>query len=413
MVSFEERFDDLYIIVNGVAMSNGDAGLRIVKFADSLYLVNIDNFEYYKDMMDVRVRDIPESVVSISGLMSENKMSGSFGVSIYRHAYYPSEFEISTVCKFVEEGGNGASLIRYMSAISDVIGTDVKYNNFFAKIGRSGLVVGAVYLASVFVVGDTIKTFSDKISEIHDDAMNLIGESEKDEEEGDSGSVTLSVEFPIPIKDACIQYLSSFGQFLRDVGIENTTDIHNSPFHVLFSVNPTDPAIALDKIREALNVYCSLPMSDSVYSVNPLTESIAAQRLAANVQHLNGQLMLARAELQLKDATIRTLQTAQLLTEECIYNIVIKALEKHGERDRISVFGELGAVRPLEVPGGEINLPEIARRLNLTKNLNPAQAIEYVKSLFTKPDEQATRTTEIILRLETENLSSPDDRDDK
>src|SRR4051794_5574236 len=75
---------------------------------------------------------------------------------------------------------------------------------------------------------------------------------------------------------------------------------------VLFSVTPNDKDQALDHIWTALGVYLHLP-SSPMADVS-LSSSIEVQRLAANIDHLNGQLQFASATMQMQDHMINQQQ---------------------------------------------------------------------------------------------------------
>lgn len=62
-------------------------------------------------------------------------------------------------------------------------------------------------------------------------------------------------EFPDDIRVACEQYLFYFAQFLRDLGLEDSSALRQDASTILFSVTPTDQHQALHKIRTALESY--------------------------------------------------------------------------------------------------------------------------------------------------------------
>ena len=121
-------------------------------------------------------------------------------------------------------------------------------------------------------------------------------------------SLVALFKFPHEIRVPCEQYLQYFVQFLRDLGVEADSELKHEAGRVLFSVTPKDKAEALDNIRQALEIYILLasPIGDEFV----VGESIAYQRLTANVLHLRSQLQLARALCQAQDATIEVQQIA-------------------------------------------------------------------------------------------------------
>ena len=120
-------------------------------------------------------------------------------------------------------------------------------------------------------------------------------------------SVEVILDLPEPVRVACEQYLLYFVQFLKDLGINVSSELKHDAGQVLFSVTPDDKDDALDKIRAALELYLNLPSSKLVGTAS-VDNAIEIQRLVANVQHLQGQLVLAQAIIQAKDATIQSNQ---------------------------------------------------------------------------------------------------------
>jgi hypothetical protein len=57
------------------------------------------------------------------------------------------------------------------------------------------------------------------------------------------------------------QYLLYFVQFLEDLGIHATADLQEQARGVLLTVTPQDGREALERIREALDVYLQIPRS--------------------------------------------------------------------------------------------------------------------------------------------------------
>lgn len=117
-------------------------------------------------------------------------------------------------------------------------------------------------------------------------------------------SITASFAFPEYIRISCEQYLLYFAQFLQDLGINATSNLKEEAGRVLFSVTPTDDFEALEKIREALAIYLSLPSNSLPNSTGDRTVDMVLSGARANAKHLESQLELAIAKLQFKDATL-------------------------------------------------------------------------------------------------------------
>jgi CheY-like chemotaxis protein len=179
-------------------------------------------------------------------------------------------------------------------------------------------------------------------------------------------SLISQFDFPEEVRVPCEQYLLYFVQFLKDLGVEATADISHEAGKVLFAVTPSDKNEALGTIHNALEVYLRLAASP-IDSSSMLHSDIQVQRLAANIQHLQGQLTLAHAVLQAKDATIElqqtTIQQQRLLTGEIVLESMKDVSPKSKDKDTEEVLGGLAEITRYEGKGFNLNLPEAFRRL--------------------------------------------------
>ena len=177
-------------------------------------------------------------------------------------------------------------------------------------------------------------------------------------------TLEVSFDFPEEVRVPCEQYLLYFVEFLRDLGVDATAELRHVAGEALFAITPTDKATALDNIRTALETYLMLPSSpldtDSIVEYE-----IAAQRLAANVDHLKGQLRLKHAELVLANATIQTQQVTidYLLSGDIILQSVKDVTPRTIHEDKEMVLGRAVALTKIDKYGVEVNLAEIFRKL--------------------------------------------------
>lgn len=180
---------------------------------------------------------------------------------------------------------------------------------------------------------------------------------------GRDDSVAVMFDFPEEVRVPCEQYLVYFGQFLRDLGVQATSDLRHEAGQVLFTVKPTDPRTALDKVRAALEVYLRLPTS-------PVSDTshgeIAVQRLEASVLRLRSDLRLASAELQAKNMTIEAqqliIQTQKgLLSGEFVFNAMKDVTPKADDKEEL--IGGIVALTTYKEKGVEVNLAELLRKL--------------------------------------------------
>ncbi|HEX8212238.1 MAG TPA: hypothetical protein VF584_18830 [Longimicrobium sp.] len=191
-------------------------------------------------------------------------------------------------------------------------------------------------------------------------------------EDVERDTIVTLFDFPAPVKTACGQYLLYFAQFLKDLGIDADTDVRNRAGQILFSVRPRDGAEALDRVREALDTYLQLPDAPNLDSAVASTPNIAALQLQANVHHLKGQLAIASALVQAKDAQLEALQISNFQYRQMlggsmeVNNLGMLPLgHSKPEPDPADepLFGGLVSITPLEMKGINVNLPEIVRRL--------------------------------------------------
>jgi hypothetical protein len=126
------------------------------------------------------------------------------------------------------------------------------------------------------------------------------------------GALVALFHFAPEVKTACEQYLLYCVKFLQDLGISATADLQEQARGVLFTVTPESGPKALDRIREALDIYLRMPQSPDFDAEVTRHTDIAVQQYAANVLHFRSQLVLDQAVLETKNATMEALQAANL-----------------------------------------------------------------------------------------------------
>ncbi len=185
----------------------------------------------------------------------------------------------------------------------------------------------------------------------------------------DRDTLVTLFQFPESIQTACEQYLLYFVQFLRDLGIEAEADVRHEASKMLFSVTPEEGHEALDQIREALEVYLQIPGAPD-FEVDPSSmDEIAVRQLQANVHHLKGQLAIASATLEAKNATIEVLKLSnyryrQLLADaDQAKQIDIGTVQESPSSEDEPILEGIVEITEYEGKGFTINLPEILRKL--------------------------------------------------
>jgi hypothetical protein len=174
----------------------------------------------------------------------------------------------------------------------------------------------------------------------------------------DSDILTTLFTFPEHIKTACKQYLIYFAQFLIDLGIEADTEITDDFNTTLFKVVPKNKEESLEVIKNALTTYINAPEFKDNEIVN-FSNDIAAQQWQSNIYHFKSQLALANSMIQLKDATIQSLQISNFQYKSLLETEIVANKAKNEE----DIIEGLVSVNKYVGKGFSINLPEIVRKL--------------------------------------------------
>jgi len=111
-------------------------------------------------------------------------------------------------------------------------------------------------------IGNVVNQISLKLDNAQAKALEIL------EKRFSKENTRLEFNFPPSVRVACEQYLQYFTDFLSDIGVSAITNIeHNKAGKTLFSVNVENKKVALDAIREALEIYLELPMSPLVNEI--------------------------------------------------------------------------------------------------------------------------------------------------
>jgi hypothetical protein len=185
------------------------------------------------------------------------------------------------------------------------------------------------------------------------------------------GALVALFQFPPEVRTACEQYLVYFGQFLQDLGIRATTELKEQACGILFTVTPESGPEALERIQEALDLYLRMPESPDFDAEATRHTDVAVQQYAANVYHLRSQLALAQALLETKNATIESLQAANLHYKQLLgtnaqsQGQLASASAGETQGDEPTLGGAI-TITPYVGKGFQLNLPFILRKLRRT-----------------------------------------------
>ena len=212
-------------------------------------------------------------------------------------------------------------------------------------------------LFSLGIESKNIKDAYSKIIETLKSTINTVILELTQQNNSNQPNLTNTFTFPPEIQNSCEQYLQYFVQFLKDIGINADTNIESKTHETLFTVIPENGEEALDNIKEALQVYLSLPESPEFESAITEFIDIGAQQLASQVYFLKSQLMLANSAIQMKDATIKSLNMANYQQ-----SVLLESDQTKKENEEIIANG-LVKVNEVKVKGFTFDLPEILRRI--------------------------------------------------
>ncbi len=220
----------------------------------------------------------------------------------------------------------------------------------FKDIFRLGL---RIYLSKDVWIRDILIVYNEIVELLKVKVENIFLELSQENRSNLSSIFT----FPPEIQSSCEQYLIYFATFLKDIGINAETNIESKEQSTLFTVIPENGEEALGKIKEALHVYLSLPESPEFENEVTEFQDIGVQQLASQVYFLKSQLMMANSAIQLKDATIKSLNMTNYQQ-----NVLIESHQPK-EKNEEKIAGGLVKVNEVKIKGFTFDLPEFLRRI--------------------------------------------------
>lgn len=169
-------------------------------------------------------------------------------------------------------------------------------------------------------------------------------------------------DFPDHIKHECEQYLSYFGQFLHDLGIESHTETIRKGREILFSVSPKNKDEAIGRISQAFSLFLTMPVLNTD-DIRPISSDVGHlikfQRMAAAVNHLKSQLKLAEATILAQQDHILTLKE---LNTNALITSLTKVVQKEKVSDGVTFFNGLIKINRFEGKGFEVDTPKLIHK---------------------------------------------------
>jgi hypothetical protein len=121
-----------------------------------------------------------------------------------------------------------------------------------------------------------------------------------------AGSLVMRFDFPPQVQGACEQYLTYFGQFLRDLaGVEVETSLKHQGTAALFSVTPLDQFQALEQVSRALAIYLELLGAPGMDVAAYESEDRQVLQMVAMVRSYSAQLAWAKGEVRAAQAELQ------------------------------------------------------------------------------------------------------------
>jgi hypothetical protein len=341
--------------VNGERVEDED--VHLFRAFDGVMWVTVYDFEVCQKIMKFQIRDLDAWLgqmdfrigYGFDGLREEFRIESSNGA-----VFSSFEYDMD-----IDEWKNPWSMREFGEEVEKIVQESDLRDGVF-ELKDEDVIGGFRVKFPVHDDGVVIEEEMDRNSDI---VIDIIRTVEKNlMVQSGEGSIVALFKFSENTRVACEQYLLYFVQFLKDLGVDANSQLRHESEDVLFSVTPADGKEALEKIRQALEIYLRLPGEAGLQNPMNYGAEIEVQRLLANIQHLNGQLMLAQAIVQAKDATIEAKDITILrLTQGQIY--LNSPPSQQEQKDKEDLLGGVVSLKPYEGTGFDINLPVIFRKL--------------------------------------------------
>jgi hypothetical protein len=370
--------NDYHLFLNDSLLEEAEVSRYAEHMEDGPYeIISFENYEAFNVLGYCSFSNIPERVgtivvkspenfVSASGLMHSNgeiRIRLIKGAKHFKEAYDFVPFDDNHITFYFSLDVNNwkgfNSPVEYLEEVATTFNNDPDVNVFSHSLEDYGFEIA-------FRVSSPDLQMGKAVSRCITIIRNLVNEIDyRIAPHSNPHSIVTSFNFPPEVKIPCEQYLLYFIQFLRDLGVEATSELKHEAGQVLFTVTPVNEREALDKIYTALDIYLNLsqsPISDAT------DNEIAVQRLESSILRLRSDLKLAAAELQAKNATIEAQQLILniqkgLLSGEVMINSLKNVTPKPKSEDREEFLNGVATLTVLKKEGIEINLPKIYRWL--------------------------------------------------
>jgi|ERR1039458_1108574 hypothetical protein len=354
-----------HLVVNGMI----DKDSYFLKESDGLHIAQVCNQKVADQLTASRIRELERHFKSFTIPFEVEWNTDIDEVEVSFFDYYLNQglkVKKSRKIKFTlkpdwEQWAKSYSIAEYVEAferaVKNLPKSGVRYcedDKHISNDGRSnGFGIQCRMISGNPVIRDEINRCAEVFKTVCSEAEKLLVATAR------KNSVTTFFSFPPAVRTACEQYLLYFVQFLEDLGIKADAEIKEDARRVLFSVTPTDEKVALEQVRQALETYLKLPDMPDFGATASQYPNLAVQQLQGNILHLQSQLTLARASLQVQEATIEALQLSNYQ-----YRQLLSSAEKPKEKSADEpLIGDTVHVTKIEGKGVKVDLPLILKRL--------------------------------------------------
>jgi hypothetical protein len=319
------------LFVNGSLLEGSSAlALNGTNMLGSVWHIELENNEALYGLGDNRFFDIPEKVTTIA-VKLEPKLfsrweqiqaspeirirtpeSSHYLVNMETPKPFPNDYSITFFFDLDVNNWRGQySPRQYIDETAKFFAYDPNVRVYSPDVTEYGFNITFRIASSHLRIVDEVLRCRHAVSRFLDEIETEIFS------DSSSHSIVTSFNFPKEVAVSCEQYLQYFIQFLRDLGVEATSELKHKAGQVLFTVTPVDEREALDKIQTALNIYLELPTSP--VSIDTENE-IAVLRLESTVHRLQSDFKLAAAELKAKVAEIES-KNSTIESQRIIINV--------------------------------------------------------------------------------------------
>jgi hypothetical protein len=214
---------------------------RVSEIAENITRLAFET-DFWSQHSDVRLR--PQFVRNKAGDPVRLDFFFAFRVPYWKRPWSMGEFKDEITSVLEQEG------LDVHASSSARLGL---FPNFAITVGE---------VDPTRVIGELLDKWRPRIDEIVVEAERRLATRAR------SDSLVALFEFAPEVRIPCEQYLLYFVEFLKDLGVEAQADLSHDAGRVLFSVTPRSGREALDRIKEALEAYLSLPGATSLGDIS-------------------------------------------------------------------------------------------------------------------------------------------------